>query len=476
MWDKCGVIGIVSTEDVATPIFYGLRALQHRGQESAGISILAEGGAVRTHKALGLVDQAFTSEDLARLSGRLGIGHVRYGTAGGRGVENAQPLSVESVVGTVALAHNGDVVNAPEHRERLKLKGWGFVSENDSEVVVRMLANELAQTHNPVKAIKDLMSKIRGAYCFLFIIGERLFAVRDPLAIKPLVLGEVDGSYIVASETTALDVLGAEYIRDVEPGEILELTPHGFESHSVANEGSTAHCFFEHVYFARSDSVLDGVLVHDARSRIGARLWEESPADVDIVVPVPDSGRAGAQGLAEAADLPYKEALIKNRYVHRTFIMPGQDTRELNVKLKLNPIKRFIEGRRVMLVDDSIVRGTTMRRIVHLLRDAGAKEVHVRITSPPIVSPCYLGIDMHTRDQLVAANHSVDEIRTMIDADSLAFVSLPGLVGALGFSQNSLCLGCVTGAYPVEIPGERLRSQTSLGQFKEAGKVEKKTV
>jgi amidophosphoribosyltransferase len=465
MWDKCGVLGIACRDDVATRIFYGLRALQHRGQESAGISVLVEGGELKTDKGLGLVDQVFTSERLQDLTGLSGIGHVRYGTAGGRTIENAQPQTVDSVVGKVALAHNGDIVNAGEHRERLKAKGWAFVTENDTEVVVRMLANELSQSSNPVRAIRSLMDKISGAYCFVIMIGERLFAVRDPLGIKPLVIGELPTGNVVASETTAIDVMGGEFLRDVKPGEILEITTEGIETHAVLGEKSTAHCFFEHVYFSRSDSVLDGVLVHEARSKIGAQLWQEAPVEADIVVPVPDSGRAGAQGLAEESRIPYSEALIKNRYVHRTFIMPGQDTRELNVKLKLNPIRRFVEGRRVILVDDSIVRGTTMRRIISLLRGAGAKEVHVRITSPPIITPCYLGIDMHTRDQLIASGRQTEEIRHMIGADSLAYVSIPGLVDALGFKDNDLCLGCVTGMYPVEIPGEKMRGQTSLGQF-----------
>lgn len=465
MWDKCGVLGIACRDDVATRLFYGLRALQHRGQESAGISMLVEGGELVTEKGLGLVDQVFNSDNLGPLSGLSGIGHVRYGTAGGRTIENAQPQTVDSVVGKVALAHNGDVVNATEHRERLKAKGWAFATENDTEVVVRMLANELSQNSNPVRAIRNLMEKISGAYSFVIMIGERLFAVRDPLGIKPLVLGELPTGNMVASETTAIDVLGGEHLRDVKPGEILEITPEGIESFSVNAEKHPAHCFFEHVYFSRSDSLLDGVLVHEARSNVGAKLWEEAPVEADIVVPVPDSGRAGAQGLADKSGLPYTEALIKNRYVHRTFIMPGQDTRELNVKLKLNPIKRFVEGRRIILVDDSIVRGTTMRRIVSLLRGAGAKEVHVRITSPPIITPCYLGIDMHTRDQLIAAGRSTEEIRKMLGADSLTYISIPGLVESLGFKHNELCLGCVTGMYPVEIPGEKMRNQTSLAQF-----------
>lgn len=465
MWDKCGVFGIVSSEDVATRIFYGLRALQHRGQEAAGISVLSEGGELRTKKGNGLVDQVFDSDDLKELAGKMGLGHVRYGTAGGRSVENAQPRIVDSVIGQVALAHNGDIVNAPEHRTRLKEKGWTFATDNDTEVVVRMLGTELASTRNPVKAIRNLMDEITGAYCFVISVGERLFAVRDPLGIKPLVLGETGNAYVVTSETTALDVLGADFVRDVEPGEILELSPLGFQTHDVVREKNTAHCFFEHVYFARSDSRLDGALVHESRMNVGARLWEENPVEADIVVPVPDSGRAAAQGLAEAAGLPYVEALIKNRYVHRTFIMPGQDTREMNVKLKLNPIKKFVEGRRVILVDDSIVRGTTMKRIVTLLRDAGAKEVHIRISSPPIITPCYLGIDMHTRDQLIAAEHTIPEITKILSATSVAYITIPGMVQALGFPKNDLCLGCVTGVYPVEIPGEQTRNQTNLAQF-----------
>lgn len=466
--DKCGVVGLVLRDagDAAAPlVYYGLHALQHRGQESGGISAHDDAGATRTHRGMGLVDSIFSPDTLAALPGRVAIGHVRYATTGASQVENAQPVVVESQKGTLALAHNGDIVNSGELRDDLKSRGWAFLTSNDTEVAVRMLASELAQTENRVKAIRNVMKHLNGSYCFVLLIGDKVYAVRDPLAIKPLCIGELrDGrGYVVASESTALNILDASIIRDVEPGEIIELGADGWRSHpSPQPRAEKAHCMFEYVYFARADSVIDERPVHEVRTNIGAALAKEAPVEADVVIPVPDSGRTHALGFSRATGIPFAEGLMKNRYVHRTFIMPDQNMRDIGVRMKLNPVRSVVSGKRVVLVDDSIVRGTTMRRIVQMLREAGAAEVHVRIGSPPIVSPCYLGIDMNTRKQLVAANHTVPEIRELIGADSLAYISLDGLQDAIGHEPRDLCTGCLTGIYPVEIPGERSRKQTTL--------------
>ncbi|MBI2076888.1 MAG: amidophosphoribosyltransferase [Euryarchaeota archaeon] len=466
--DHCGVIAVAAKEEVASSLFFGLKSLQHRGQESAGITTLAADGQARTIKGMGLVDNVFPPEKVAELRGQYGIGHVRYSTAGRSVVENAQPHSVQSQFGWVALAHNGDIVNAPALLEGLKAKGWAFITDSDTEVATRLLAKKLTDNGgNAMRAIRDLMGELSGSYSFTMVVGSDLYAVRDPFGIRPLCIGKLpnDGGYMAASESVALDVLGAEYIRDVAPGEIVRITRDGYEAQQTPAAPHPAHCFFEYVYFARSDSVIDGQLAHEARRKIGMALAKEAPVEADIVVPVPDSGRAHASGYAEASGLPLREGLMKNRYVHRTFIMPGQDNRERNVRLKLNPVKPMIQGKRVVVVDDSIVRSTTMRRIVELLRQAGAAQVHVRIASPPITDPCYLGVDFHHRDQLVAANHKVEEIRKLIGSDSLAYVSIGGLVQAIGMPKSSMCLGCVTGEYPIAIEGERVRGQHVLEDF-----------
>jgi len=466
--DHCGVIGIAGRESVAPLMYFGLKSLQHRGQESAGMTTVDDAGQSRTIKGMGLVDTVFTPEVVAELKGATGIGHCRYSTAGRSVAENAQPHTVNVAPGTVSLAHNGDIVNAPKILEELKAKGYGFITDNDTEVACRLLANKFVHyPDNPVKAIKELMAEIVGAYSFTLILGRDLWAVRDPYGIRPLVVGKLaDGAgYVVASESVALDVLGAELIRDVAPGEIVHLTKDGIEFHKTTVPEQPAHCFFEYVYFARGDSIIDGELAQEARRRIGMALAKEAPVDADIVVPVPDSGRAHAAGYAEASHIPLREGLMKNRYVHRTFIMPGQDNRERNVRLKLNPIKPVLAGKRVIIVDDSIVRSTTMKRIVELVRGAGAKEVHVRIASPPITDPCYLGVDFHHRSQLVGANHTVEEIRKLIGANSLAYTTTDGMVKAINLPRAKLCLGCVTGEYPVPIQGERVRGQVVLEKF-----------
>ena len=465
--DKCGVVGVALREpdaQAAPLVYYGLHALQHRGQESGGISVY-DGRVTRTHKGMGLVDSVFNADVFEELPGAVGVGHVRYATTGASRLENAQPVVIEASLGTLALAHNGDVVNSATLRDELMAKGWGFLTTNDTEVAVRLLATELANHDNRIRAIRAVMKKLTGSYCFVLLLGETIYAIRDPLGIKPLCYGELkEGKgYVVASESTALNILDARLVRDVSPGEILEISKDGVKSHPALQASpEIAHCMFEYVYFARADSVIDTRPVHDVRTKIGERLAKEAPVQADVVIPVPDSGRTHALGFASASAIPFAEGLMKNRYVHRTFIMPQQTQRDIGVRMKLNPVEAVVKGKRVVLVDDSIVRGTTMKRIVSMLREAGAVEVHVRIGSPPITSPCYLGIDMNTRTQLVAANHTVDEIGKLIGADSLAYISLDGLQGAIGHDPRHLCTGCLTGQYPVDIPGETKRKQATL--------------
>ncbi len=469
--DQCGIVGVVSTDPAAPLAFYALRALQHRGQEAAGIATM--NGKIHVARGGGLVDTAFNPETLGKLEGVAGIGHVRYSTTGGSALENAQPIVVAGGAGEIALAHNGDIVNSGQLREELQAQGWGFLTTSDTEVATRILSHEF--TRNPtnhVRAIRDTMVRLTGSYCFVILHGDTVYAVRDPLGIKPLCYGRLpDGGHVVASESTALNVLDATLIRDVEPGEILEVTKEGVKTHrpggptlNIIHEGH-AHCMFEYVYFARADSVMDTRDVYNVRVGIGKRLWEGSPVEADVVVPVPDSGRTHALGFSYASGIPFSEGLMKNRYVHRTFIMPDQRARDLGVRTKLNAVKSVVDGKRVVLIDDSIVRGTTMRRIIRMLRATGAKEVHVRIGSPPIIAPCYLGIDMNTRRELVAAEMSVKEIQEHIGADSLAYLPVEGLVESIGLPRKDLCLGCVTGEYPVEIPGEKHRFQRKIEEF-----------
>jgi len=460
--DHCGVVGIAADVDVAPYLFYAMQSLQHRGQESCGMTTLDGVYELKTHKAMGLVDQVFDPAVVKKLRGKTGIGHTRYSTSAGSTEENAQPQVVISAQGGIALAHNGNIPNTNEIMEELKAKGWAFYSGNDTEVTVRLLANKLVKHEgNHVGAIQETMSRLQGAYAFAMVLGNELYGVRDPHGIKPLCIGKMAGhganGYIIASESVALDVVGATFVRDVRPGEVIRVRKTGVETVALQAAGSPARCFFEYVYFARPDAWMDGRLNQEVRERIGQVLAKESAVPADLVVPIPDSGRSHAQGFAVGSGIPYAEALMKNRYVHRTFIMPTQEARELNVRLKLNPMRHVLEGKRVVLLDDSIVRGTTMKRIVNMVRQAGAKEVHVRIGCPPIVAPCYLGIDMSTRDQLVAAEKSVDEIKTMIGADSLAYISHNGMYQALGFKESELCTGCITGKYPVPVAGEHLR-------------------
>ncbi|MEF8784082.1 MAG: amidophosphoribosyltransferase [Haloarculaceae archaeon] len=460
MQEKCGVVGVsLAGRDAARPLYYSLYALQHRGQESAGI-VTHDGFQQHEHVEMGLVGDAFGPADLESLNGTNGIGHVRYPTAGGVNECCAQPFSVSFKSGSLGLAHNGNLVNTGEIREELAALGHAFTSTGDTEVIAHDLARNLLE-EDLVRAVKSTMTRIHGSYSLTIMHDETVLGVRDPQGNRPLCIGKVDDGYVIASESAAIDTLDGELVRDVSPGELVVLRPDGsgFDTYQLVEREHSAHCFFEHVYFSRPDSVIDDKLVYEVRRDLGAKLWGESGIETDVVMPVPDSGRAFASGYAEAAsdagaDTEFAEGLMKNRYVGRTFIMPTQDERERAVRLKLNPIKSTVEGRSVTLIDDSIVRGTTSTQLVELLRDAGAEEIHVRIGSPPIVAPCYLGIDMATRDELVAADRSVEEIREHIDADSLSYLSIEAITDALGKGDADLCLGCVTGEYPYDIEGE----------------------
>ena len=457
------MFAIASVSNVSIDIFYALRVLQHRGQESAGIAVYSNG--IKAIKGMGLAHQALKPDDVKNLKGELGIGHVRYSTVGSSTIENAQPIVVSTNYGDIALAHNGEIVNADKIMDELKKKGWAFITSSDSEIAVRLLANDIASTGDPVRSLKNLMSMLQGSYSMTIMIDSRVFAIRDPLGIRPLCVGRTKTGYAAASESVVFDTLGGEFIRDVDPGEIVELLPGEIKSVKTGLSKGKAHCMFEWVYIARADSCLDGKLVYEVRRRIGQRLAKEQPVDADVVVPIPDSGRAHAIGYSEESGIRYSEGLMKNRYVERTFIMPEQTERVTSVMLKLNPLKSIIKDKRVVLVDDSIVRGNTIRQIVQLVRSSGAKEVHVRIGSPPIRSPCYFGIDMKTREQFAATGRTIEEIGKMITADSLGYISVEGLVDAIGLPAGDLCLGCLTEEYPMPLPGEKVRYQKKLDSF-----------
>ncbi|MCX6658191.1 MAG: amidophosphoribosyltransferase [Euryarchaeota archaeon] len=461
--EECGVFAIASVANVSIDIFYALRVLQHRGQESAGIAVYNNG--IKAIKGMGLAHQALKTDDVNNLKGQLGIGHVRYSTVGSSNLENAQPIVVSTNYGDIALAHNGEIVNADKIMDELKKKGWAFITSSDSEIAVRLLANDIANTGDPVRSLKNLMSMLQGSYSMTIMIDNRLFAIRDPLGFRPLCVGRTKSGFAAASESVVFDTLGGEFIRDVEPGEIVEMLPGEIRSIKTGLSKGKAHCMFEWVYIARADSCIDGKLVYEVRSRIGQRLAKEQPVDADVVVPIPDSGRSHAIGYSEESGIRYSEGLMKNRYVERTFIMPEQSDRVTSVMLKLNPLKSVIKDKRVVLVDDSIVRGNTIRQIVQIVRNAGAKEVHVRVGSPPIRAPCFFGIDMKTREQFAATGRTIEEIGKMITADSLGYISVEGLVDAIGHPANDLCLGCLTEEYPMSVHGEKVRYQKKLDSF-----------
>ena len=447
----CGVFGVRSVErEVARLTYFGLFALQHRGQESAGMAV-SEGRRVTALRDMGLVPQVFDEEKLAALPGEVAIGHTRYSTTGGVRWSNAQPLVVHGPARTVALAHNGNLVDLGPLRDELLAEGVTLASSSDTEVIGALLARDPAPL--PV-AVANTMKRLAGAYSVVAIADGALVAFRDPLGIRPLALGRIGDDWVVASETCALDLVGAQLVRDVEPGEVVWVDEDGCHQSQAVPRGRKASCIFEHVYFARPDSLLDGTGVHAARVRMGERLAEEAPVDADLVMPIPDSGTPAAIGFAKRSGLPYEEGLIKNRYVGRTFIEPDQELRRQGIKLKFNPLAE-IEGRRLAIVDDSIVRGNTMRALVEMLKAAGAAEVHVRISSPPVVSPCFYGIDMADEDELAAAHRSVEEMREHVDATSLSYLTLEGMQWATRLPEEAVCRACFTRRYPTVVPAER---------------------
>ncbi len=452
---SCGVVAISADYDVASDLYTALMIIQHRGQESAGISVY-NGAANRTVKGQGLVNVAIPSDSLSTLPGKSGIGHVRYATMGASGYENTQPLNVTTNFGEIAIAHNGELTNYNELKEKYMKEGWVFFTGSDSELILKLLGMYLVD-NDPIEAVHKIMDELDGAYSVVFTINGRTFGFRDRYGFRPLILGKLDGGYVLVSESSAIDALKGEVVRDVLPGEICEISYNGYKFTPPEKEHPIAHCMFEWVYFARPDSVIDGRTVYDVRRDIGRILARECPADVDFVMPIPDSGRAHAIGFAIEAGIPYEEGFMKNRAAGRTFILPEQKLRETAVSMKMIPIRSVLKDKRVVIIDDSIVRGTTLKILIGMLRDAGAKEVHVRIGCPPVIAPCFYGVDMKTRDQFIANKHTVDEIREIIGADSLGYISLDGLVEALGFKADDLCLACVNNKYPTKIEGEEYR-------------------
>jgi amidophosphoribosyltransferase len=460
--DECGVIAVHNHPEASTLAYLGLHQLQHRGQESAGI-VSSDGARMHVHKAMGEVAEIFTEEVLGRLPGALAIGHTRYSTTGDSAILNAQPIMVDCNKGMISLAHNGNLVNAYEIRARLEAQGSIFQTTSDTEVIVHLVAQSREQTLP--EAICAALRQIEGAFSLVLMTRDRIFAVRDPRGFRPLSMGRIRNgagserdTVVFASETCAFDLIGAVHERDVRPGEMVIVGPEGVSSRIFAAEKKQTSCIFEHVYFSRPDSVVFGRPVQTSREAMGRQLAKEAPAEADIVVPVPDSGVTAALGYAAESGLPFRFGLIRNHYVGRTFIEPEQRVRDFGVKLKLNPVRSILAGKRVVLIDDSIVRGTTSRKIVRMVRDAGAAAVHVRISCPPTISPCYYGVDTPSKSQLIAANKSLDEIREYIGADSLAYLSLDGLREACAEGEKTTyCTSCYTGIYPTEfVPLEQL--------------------
>ncbi len=454
--DECGVVAIYSHPEAETLAYLGLHALQHRGQESAGI-VTSDGMSLHIHKSMGLVADIFTEEKLSRIRGTLAIGHTRYSTTGDSALLNAQPIMVQSNKGMIALAHNGNLTNAGEIRARMEAQGSIFQTSSDTEVIVHLIAQSREQTLP--EAIADALRRVEGAFSLVMISRDRIFAVRDPHGFRPLAMGRIAASgdrlhdtIVFASETCAFDLIGATYEREVKPGELVIVGPEGTSSRFYAPAAAQSSCIFEHVYFSRPDSRVFGRAVQESREQLGRELAIEAPADADVVVPVPDSGVTAAMGYAAESGLPLRFGLIRNHYVGRTFIEPQQSVRDFGVRLKLNPVRSLLEGKRVVLIDDSIVRGTTSRKIVRMVRSAGAKEVHMRISCPPTISPCFYGVDTPRRNELIAANNTIEQIRQYVGADSLAYLSLDGLKKACRDGEKTTyCTACYTGRYPTNL-------------------------
>jgi amidophosphoribosyltransferase len=464
--DECGVFGVFAPGmEVARLTYFGLYALQHRGQESAGIAV-SDGEVIRWHKDMGLVSQVFDEESLARLPGGISIGHTRYSTTGSSVLCNAQPIIVETDFGRIAVAHNGNIINTRQLRQDLEDRGVRFESTNDSEVIARCIA--CFHRGDMAAAIRETMALVQGAYSVVVLTPHQLFAFRDPNGIRPLCLGTLDSDgWVVSSETCALNVVGGRLVREVEPGELIVIDREGLTEYQAVPEDRPAMCVFEFIYLARPDSQIYGRSLHAVRRRMGHELAAEHPVDAHVVIPVPDTGIPAAIGFSEASGIPFGEGLIKNRYIGRTFIEPDQRMRELGVRMKLSTLKDNLVGRRVVMVDDSIVRGTTTGQIVKLIREAGATQVHVRISSPPVKWPCFYGIDMADRKDLIAARRSMEEIREHIGADSLGYLSVKGLLKAVGMTRDKFCHACFTGDYPIEIPKEMRVTKFALEEARE---------
>ena len=467
--EECGVFGICVSgmEHAASVTYHALYALQHRGQESAGMAI-NDDGVITSHKDVGLVSEVFTPEILEHLgTGSMAVGHVRYATTGRKSRINAQPMVINHVKGSMALAHNGNLTNAAELREKLELSGAIFHTTSDTEVIAYTITGQRLKTSSIEEAVSAAMDVIQGAYSLVLLSPRKLVAVRDPNGFRPLCIGTLDGGYVFASESCALDAIGAKFLRDVEPGEIVVADKDGLRSiRDHCGKARSSLCIFEFIYFARPDSVIDGAGVHEARLRAGAFLALEHPVQADIVIGVPDSGIDAAIGYARQSGIPYGTGFIKNKYIARTFIAPGQKNREDKVRIKLNPISSVVRGKRVVIIDDSIVRGTTSARIVGLLREAGATEVHMRVSAPPFLHPCYFGTDIDSRDHLIACNHTVEEIARIIGADSLGYLSVDSVHKLANGCGCTFCDGCFTGSYPVPVPetGEKFRFEQKLSQ------------
>ena len=458
--DECGVFGIFGHHESANMTYLGLYALQHRGQESCGIAV-SDGNLLRVSKAMGYVADSFNGETLSHLPGHAAIGHVRYSTAGESRLANAQPFLIDCAHGQFSICHNGNLTNADSLRNDLVTQGSIFQSGSDTEVMLHLYARSRAR--NAEDAVVESITQLQGAFSFLMLTADKMIAVRDPHGFRPLALGQLGDAVVVCSETCALDLIGATYIRDIEPGELLVISAGGMRSIRPFANAQLAHCVFEHVYFSRPDSYVFGKSVNEVRTNLGRVLAREQRIDADVVVPIPDSGVCAAMGYADEANIPLRMGLIRNHYVGRTFIQPQSAIRHFGVKVKLNPVRSILEGKRVVLVDDSLVRGTTSRKIVRMVRAAGAKEVHVRISCPPTISPCFYGVDTPRRSELMAATHTMDEIQSYLDCDSVGYLSLEGLMKAVGEGSGNYCSSCYTGLYPVAFPrDERSYLQLAL--------------
>ncbi len=473
--DECGVFGVYGHPEAANLTYLGLYALQHRGQESAGI-VASTGNDLNLHRAMGEVEEIFQPSVLAKLPGSSAIGHTRYSTAGDKALLNAQPIMVDCGKGKIAVAHNGNLTNALEHRRKLEHRGSIFQTNSDTEVIVHLIAR--SQARNFSAALGDALNQVEGAYSLLVLTPEEMYAVRDPRGFRPLALGKIgtrDGNdaWAVASETCAFDLMNAEYVRDVEPGEMVRISRMGIESIRFSPPKPHQFCIFEHVYFSRPDSTVFGRSVNESREMLGRLLAREHPVEADMIVPIPDSGVPAAIGYSLESKIPFRMGLIRNHYIGRTFIEPSQAIRNFGVKLKLNPVRNLVAGKRVVLVDDSIVRGTTSRKLVRLMREAGAKEVHMRISCPPTVSPCYYGVDTPTKEELIASSNTPEQICRYLGADSLGYLSLAGLRQAVADKNGEFCTSCYTGVYPTDLVQLEVREENGTAKFKEEVVVER---